>query len=200
MVRGSPAGAHWTPRVPTRSLQGMTATSDPTATAWMASVRALILRDLDTLDRQVAAYPDDAAIWALPAALPNSTGTLVLHLCGNLRHFVGAVLGHTGYVRQRELEFSARDVDRATLRAAIVEARRDVEHSFAQIDAAQAVAPYPLEILKGTVASGDWITHLATHLAYHLGQVDFHRRIVTSQREGVDAIKSTAVASWRKLP
>lgn len=170
-----------------------------TAIAWRASLHALILRDLDTLARELDAYPDDASVWLLPPGLPNSAGTLVLHLCGNLRHFIGATLGDTGYVRQRDAEFSTRDVDRTTLRALLAEARRDIDHTFAQLDPDRLTERYPLEVLGGHVEVGDWITHVATHLAYHLGQVDYHRRLVTGQGTGVDAVKSQAVSSWRAV-
>jgi hypothetical protein len=174
-------------------------TAPSTATAWRDSVRALILRDLDTLARQLDAYPDDATVWVLPPGLPNSTGTLILHLCGNLRHFVGATLGDTGYVRQRDAEFSTRDIDRATLRALLADTRQAVAGTIARLDAQRVGDRYPLEVLKGHVDVGDWITHLATHLAYHLGQVDYHRRIVTGQSAGVDAVKSQAVSSWQAM-
>jgi hypothetical protein len=79
----------------------------------------VLVRDLRTLAAELDAYPDDASVWACPPGIPNSAGTLVLHLAGNLRHFVGARLGGTGYVRDRDAEFAARGLPRAELRALV---------------------------------------------------------------------------------
>ena len=67
-----------------------------------------MLRDIETLGREVALYPDDASLWAERPGLPNTGGNLTLHLVGNVRHFIGALLGDKGYVRNREHEFGAR--------------------------------------------------------------------------------------------
>jgi len=64
----------------------------------------VLVRDLRTLAAELDAYPDDASVWACPPGIPNAAGTLVLHVAGNLRHFVGARMGGTGYVRDRAAE------------------------------------------------------------------------------------------------
>ncbi|MEI2808490.1 MAG: hypothetical protein V9G18_21875 [Albidovulum sp.] len=110
------------------------------------TIRRSLGRDLDTLAAELTAYPDDASVWALPAGAPNSAGTLTLHLAGNLRHFIGATLGHTGYVRQRELEFSTRDVPRSELLALIATTRREVDTTLAGLDDAVLDAPYALPL------------------------------------------------------
>lgn len=153
-----------------------------------------LCRDLDTLAAELRAYPDDASVWALPAGAPNSAGTLTLHLAGNLRHFIGASLGRTGYVRQRELEFSTRDVPRSDLLALIAITRREVEATLATLDTAVLDAPYALPLPPTSpdhgkvVPTGRFLVHLATHLAYHLGQVDFHRRLTTGDGTSVGAM------------
>src|ERR1041384_649946 len=75
-------------------------------------IEHFLLRELRSLRLELEAYHDESLIWAQPAGLPNSTGTLALHLAGNLRHYVGAVLGGNGYIRDRDLEFSARGLSR----------------------------------------------------------------------------------------
>ena len=158
------------------------------------AVRRFILRDLDTLAAEIAAYPDDVAVWALPAGAPNSAGTLTLHLVGNLRHFIGASFGHTGYVRQRELEFSTRDVPRAALLALIAKTRKEVDATLAALDEAVIDAPYSIPLPPTSpdhgriVPTGRFFVHLAVHLGYHLGQVDFHRRLTTGDGTSVGAI------------
>ncbi|MCU0635269.1 MAG: DinB family protein [Gemmatimonadaceae bacterium] len=166
---------------------------------WAATVRSLLVRDLEALAREVRAYPDDATPWALPTGVPNSAGTLVQHCCGGLRHFVGAVLGETGYVRTRDREFSDRDAPREALLALIATTREEVDRTLAAVDDARLHAPYPIEVAHGSALTGPWLTHLVSHVAYHLGQVDYHRRLVTGDGTGVDAVNGRAVATWRAL-
>jgi hypothetical protein len=86
-----------------------------TAPVIAAHLKAIILRELRALRREVEAYPDDASVWAVPAGISNSCGTLVLHLVGNLRTYVGKAIGGIAYERDRLREFSARDLPRAEL-------------------------------------------------------------------------------------
>ena len=148
----------------------------------------LFNRELVSLRDELLAYPDEHAIWALPPGLPNSTGTLTLHLAGNLRWFIGTQLGATGYVRDRESEFSQRDVPRETLIALIETTADEVTRSLASLDPAQLDTTYPLELGGLRVVTSRWLNHLASHLAYHLGQVDYHRRIVTGSSVSIGAL------------
>jgi hypothetical protein len=154
-------------------------------------VQAVLLRELGAVRRTVEAYPDDASVWAERAGFPNPGGTLVLHLAGNLQHYLGAVLGKTGYRRDRTAEFSRRDVSRAVLLGEIENARRAIERGMAALSEEPFSAPYPEQIAGRTVATGDFLVHLATHLAYHLGQLDYHRRLVTGERRSVEAVAVT---------
>ena len=72
----------------------------------------ILCRDLDRLAEQIRAYEDDASLWRVEGRTKNSGGTLARHLVGNVEHFVGAVLGGTGYVRDRDGEFSQRNLPR----------------------------------------------------------------------------------------
>src|SRR5688572_11496518 len=90
-------------------------------------IRAYLVRELHALDREIAAYPDDWSIWQTAPGISNSTGTLALHMTGNLRHFVGAVLGGSGYVRNRDAEFSTRGLSRAELQSAVQLAITEIE-------------------------------------------------------------------------
>jgi hypothetical protein len=152
------------------------------------AVRSCILRDLGTLADELAAFPDDASVWQEHPAIPNTTGTLVLHAAGNLRHFVGAVLGGDGYVRDRDAEFATRGTARSELVRLLTEARAAVDGTLTRLDPAQLGEPYPLEVAGHRPQTGAFLVHLATHLAYHLGQADIHRRVVTGNREGVGAM------------
>ena len=108
-------------------------------------------------------------------------GTLALHLCGNLRHFIGAVLGGSGYVRNRELEFSLRGVSRRDLLAQVAAAKSEVMAALAHVgDEDDEARVFPLEYGGAMVAVDVFLLHLLSHLAFHLGQVDYHRRAATA--------------------
>jgi uncharacterized damage-inducible protein DinB len=141
----------------------------------------VFVRDATTLREEIVAYPDERQIWAVPAGTKNSAGTLALHLCGNLQHFVGALFGQTGYVRDRAAEFSRRDVARADLLAECDAALEALARGFAALGDASLARPFPDQLGGVTLPTGLALLHMATHLAYHLGQIDYHRRIVTGE-------------------
>jgi hypothetical protein len=151
-------------------------------------------RELATVRDQLLAYPDSAAIWALPPGLPNSAGTLALHIAGNLRWFIGAQLGGTGYKRDRDAEFSLRNVDRDELVRNIEAAADEVTRTLATLDVAKMDDPFPLEVGGAKLPTGRFIGHLAVHLGYHLGQMDYHRRIVTGVNKSLNALAPSGIA------
>ena len=100
------------------------------------ALKACLLRDLAGFSAELDGYPDDASVWAMPPGVSNSTGTLTVHCCGNMRHFVGAMLGQSGYVRNRDAEFSVRDLSRAELHALIAVTMDEVAHALDRLDEA----------------------------------------------------------------
>jgi hypothetical protein len=153
-----------------------------------------VARELRAVKRELEAYPDEASIWRQVPGVPNSGGTLALHLAGNVQHFFGATLGRDGYKRDREAEFARRDVPRAELLAGIDAAIGSAERTLNTLGADAFSAPYPEPIAKRTVSASMFLVHLAVHLSYHLGQLDSHRRAVTGDARGIDAV------SVRELP
>ena len=151
-------------------------------------LQRVIIRDASTLIDELMAYPQESQIWAMPPGIKNSAGTLVLHLCGNLQHFVGAQFGATGYVRNRDGEFSRRDVSRADLLAECDAALLAVTRGFAGLTDADLAKPFPVQLAGATLPTGLALLHMATHLSYHLGQIDYHRRLVTGQFGEVKAL------------
>lgn len=133
-------------------------------------------RDLLKLREEISLYPDERNLWTVQGDIANSAGNLCLHLIGNLQHFIGAQLGHTGYVRQRDLEFSRKDVPRAELLAGINHTVEVVKNTLAQLTEADLEREYPLEKHGQRVSTGYMLAHLLTHLNYHLGQINYHRR------------------------
>jgi hypothetical protein len=164
-----------------------------------SALAAIISRELRALERALQAYPSDDAVWALPAGLPNSGGTLALHAAGNLLHFVGMALGESRYVRDREGEFGRRGVSRVELIEGLRQADAAVRATLESLPAGRLAEPYPLPVANRRVDTGDFLLHLATHLAYHLGQVDYHRRVVTGNGAGVGAVSPLELSSARPI-
>lgn len=141
----------------------------------------LLDRDLRALVAEIEAYPSEASLWRLDGDIRNSGGTLALHLAGNLSHFVGAVLGGSGYVRDRDGEFGDRDVPRAEILRRVEEARVQLERALAELDRDALAAPYPSRApasLGEAPSTHRMLLHLSGHLMYHLGQVNYHRRLL----------------------
>jgi uncharacterized damage-inducible protein DinB len=163
------------------------------------AVAAILDRDLRALAREVEAYPDDGALWQLPEGITNSAGTLVLHLTGNIQHTFGARLAGTGFVRDRPAEFSARGVPRAALLRQIEAARSAVRAAAEKLTGEALALDFP-EVVGGMlVTTGEYLIHLVSHFDYHLGQVDYHRRLVTRDSRGVDAIRPGELSSARPV-
>lgn len=163
----------------------------------LQSVAAILDRDLRALRREVEAYPDERGLWQEVPGISNVAGTLVLHLAGNLQHYLGARLGQTGYVRDRPAEFARRDVPRSELLRQIEAARAAVKAALSRVAAIDLDTEFPEAIAAKRVGTGDYLIHLTTHFAYHLGQIDYHRRIVTGNAFAVDAIRPGELSSAR---
>lgn len=142
------------------------------------SLLALYTRDLNKLTEELKLYPSDASVWTVTDGITNSAGNLCLHLCGNLQHFIGAVLGKSGYVRNREAEFSSKHIPRATLLAEIEQTKASLDQALSQLAHEQLHAQYPVDVFGKPMTTLYFLMHLASHLGYHLGQVNYHRRLV----------------------
>lgn len=136
-------------------------------------------RDLAKLKTEIETYRNESSIWKTDCEITNSAGNLCLHLIGNLKHFIGAELGDSGYVRQRDLEFSIDGVPRADLLKGVDETREVVLASFDKVTPEQLEQDYPIVVFAdmGAMTNGYFLIHLATHLNYHLGQINYHRRL-----------------------
>lgn len=135
-------------------------------------------RELLKLREEISLYTNEAAIWEIRGGIANSAGNLCLHLLGNLQHFVGAILGNTGYIRQRDLEFSDKNVPRAVLLEQIDHTIAVVKQTLEKISDADLFGPYPVDKHGKAVTTDYMLTHLLSHLNYHLGQVNYHRRLI----------------------
>ena len=153
-----------------------------------ADLLILFRRDLGCLGREVAAFPDDVTLWRTLPGISNSAGNLALHVAGNLLHFVGTVLGGTGYVRDRDREFARREGSRAELIAELERTALDVEKGLQALTAAALAAPYPAAVAGHHPPTGRFLLHLEAHLAFHLGQVGYLRRALTGDATSAGAM------------
>ena len=163
----------------------------------LPAIGALLDRDLCTLRREVEAYPDDPSLWRTVPGVSNVGGTLALHLTGNLQHYLGALLGGTSYVRDRAAEFARRDVPRSELVREIEAARQAVKAAISRTPETKLAAEFPELIGGAMVKTGEYLMHLTTHFAFHLGQIDYHRRVVTGSSTSVGPVRPAGVGSAR---
>ena len=154
----------------------------------------VLARELAAVQREIALFPDDARVWATAPGLPNSAGNLALHLAGNVQHYIGAALGQTGYVRDRDAEFGrrsgTRDEIRAELARAITVARQILPAlpagRLTEEVAVAGIPPMPL---------GRFLLHLCVHAGYHLGQIDYARRVLTGDGASAATLPISALVS-----
>ncbi len=151
------------------------------------SLRKVMVRDLDALRAELRAYADERMLWASPPGISNSAGTLTLHLIGNLRHYIGAQLGGSDYVRIRDAEFADRGVPVAQLVAELDQAMAEVDRTLDALEIDALGRDFPQEVAGVRLPTELFLVHVATHLAYHLGQIDYHRRLVTGNPSVVGA-------------
>jgi hypothetical protein len=138
-------------------------------------------RDLNKLKVELKAYRHEDNIWKTSGEITNSAGTLALHLIGNLNHYIGSEMGNTGYVRDREAEFSKRNVSRNVLITDIDETRQVVANSLLKFPEDWFDRKYPLEEFGYPMTYEYFMVHLVSHINFHLGQVNYHRRLLDTK-------------------
>ncbi len=141
-------------------------------------LKSLFERDLIKLKSEILAYKHENALWQTDKEIANCAGNLCLHLIGNLNAFIGAELGNTGYIRQRDLEFSLKDVPRDELIKKINDTILMLNKVFDELSEEELQKEYPLKIFKNKTSTEYFLIHLSTHLNYHLGQINYHRRLL----------------------
>ena len=132
------------------------------------------------LIQQLRAFPDDALLWQHAPGITNSAGNLVLHLEGNLRDFIGRQLGGLSYVRQRDLEFSTTALSASDLIARMEKVESSIPEAIAMLSDDQLALDYPQPVLGTTLSTRQFLIHLSGHFNYHMGQIDYLRRFLTS--------------------
>ena len=139
----------------------------------------LYRRDLTRLLQQIQAFPTDESLWQVVPGISNSAGTLVLHLEGGLKHFIGNRLGNISYQRNRPAEFSGRGLTKAELLSRIEELRRLVPSVIRSLSEGILQTQYPEVVLERPLSTEAWLISLFGHVSWHLGQIDYLRRMLT---------------------
>lgn len=142
------------------------------------SLKSLYSRDLNKLKTEIESYGNENSIWKTDKSIANSAGNLCLHLVGNLNTYFGTELGNTGYIRNRELEFSLKNVPRTELIEKVVATLSMVDDVLSRLTPEDLEKEYPLVIFEDKMTTGYFLIHLITHLDYHLGQINYHRRLL----------------------
>jgi uncharacterized damage-inducible protein DinB len=142
-------------------------------------IHHIMVRELRGMKNELLAYQDEGDIRRSVPGLPNTAGTIALHVAGNLQHFVGAQLGKSGYVRDRDAEFGRREVSVAEIVDELDKTIAALDATFARLEEKAMDRPFPQEIAGVRPTVGEFLVHLVAHLAYHLGQIDYHRRCIT---------------------
>lgn len=144
----------------------------------LESLAELFDRDLDSLLKELKAYNDEEKLWIVKNEISNSGGNLVLHLSGNLKHFVGAILGGSSYIRKRDDEFGLSGVKKSELISEIKETKKVVAETLKELEEEKLTEIYPINVFGKEMTTHFFLQHLYGHLNYHLGQMNYHRRLL----------------------
>jgi uncharacterized damage-inducible protein DinB len=142
------------------------------------TLKTIFKRDLNRLKQEIQLYPNESQIWKIQKGITNSAGNLCLHLVGNLNTYIGNTYGNSNYVRNRELEFSLKDIPRSELIHQIEQTILVVDHALDNLSEKELLIEFPVLVFETTTSNGFMLIHLTTHLTFHLGQINYHRRLM----------------------
>ena len=134
--------------------------------------------DIRKMIEELNLFKKEENLWITQGSVKNSAGNLALHIIGGLNHFFGATLANTGYVRNRDLEFIKKGVERQVLVAQLEELIPLINQTLIGLSKEQMEADFPIFYDKPGTSTGYVLTKLLAHLNYHLGQINYLRRIL----------------------
>ncbi|MFK8010027.1 MAG: DUF1572 family protein [Saprospiraceae bacterium] len=142
------------------------------------TLKFLFNRDLNKLKIEINSYKNEKMLWHFEKEIANSAGNLCLHLIGNLNTYIGSEIGKTNYVRQRELEFSLKNIPKSELITKIEETILIIDTALDKLSECELQEEYPILVFDKKTSTEYLLIHLTTHLTYHLGQINYHRRLL----------------------
>ena len=144
----------------------------------LKTLQTIFIRDLSRLKKEIEQYQDEEMMWTIENSIANSAGNLCLHLVGNLKTYIGLHLGSTGYIRDRKFEFAGKNVPKEELLASITKTIEVVTITLDELTEEDLSKEFPIKVFEEKTSTEFMLIHLATHLNYHLGQVNYHRRLL----------------------
>jgi hypothetical protein len=158
------------------------------------SIAALLQRELAGFEREIGLFPDDETLWRTMPGVPNSAGNLALHVAGNLQHFVGAVLGGSAYVRDRNGEFSRRSGSQREIVEELQKAAVAVRTVVPNLSDEILVRDFPEVVIPDRrIQTLRFLLHLCAHASFHLGQAGYLRRGLTGQSQSAAPVPLSAL-------
>lgn len=142
-----------------------------------ATLKIIFARDLNKLKSEIILYKNEKSIWKVDKGISNSAGNLCLHLIGNLNTYIGAEIGKTNYIRHRDIEFSTKNVPRNQLIEQIEDTIILINETLNRISIDEVNNEFPILKFEENTSVEYLLIHLTTHLTYHLGQINYHRRL-----------------------
>ena len=137
----------------------------------------ILVKNIDTLIQEISQYPDEQSLWVVEGNISNSAGNLALHLTGNLNFFIGTRIAENGYVRERDKEFSSKDVPKEDILAGLAAIKKVIEETVPALDAEKLNSPFGPSPFGENATVEAVLLNLVAHFTYHLGQVNYHRRL-----------------------
>ena len=147
------------------------------------TLKILFNRDLKRVIKEIEEYNNEVDIWKIKGQINNSAGNLCLHLVGNLKTYIGKELGKTNYIRNRELEFSSKNVPRQELIKRVENTIEIITQTLDNLNEDMLATEYPILVFENIISTEYLLVHLTTHLTYHLGQINYHRRLIESDEK-----------------
>lgn len=142
------------------------------------SVATIFERDLKKVIHELNQVQEEKSLWILDGSINNTAGNLALHIAGAVNHFIGAVLGKNGYIRNRAREFEEKNVPKDDIISKLNQAVNVVIEVMPRLTEADMEKEFPEKIGGNTFTIGFFLVHLVSHINYHLGQINYHRRIL----------------------
>jgi uncharacterized damage-inducible protein DinB len=151
-------------------------------------IQSLLVRDLLGVKKELELFETDEQTWNCPTGISNPAGTLAIHICGNLNHYIGAVLGGTSYVRDRNNEFANRSNSRTQIYEILDETSAMLASVIPEIDPGRLNQRYPEQVGGFDLNTQQFLLHLCTHLSFHLGQLGYLRRLLSAENKSTGPI------------
>jgi Protein of unknown function (DUF1572) len=145
----------------------------------MNKYKELYLNYLTQLKDEMSSYKKETDIWKLAGSITNSPGNLAMHLCGNLKYNFGTLILKNGYIRHRDYEFSQKNTPKQLILNEIELTRKVVTDAFDSMGESDLTREFPSDIYDEGQSIGSVLLRLAFHFAYHLGQINYHRRLIS---------------------